>query len=397
MLRGTLSTVRGSALRRVSSIHSIRTFSVPSWATVDPDTMSASAPAIGKNLCGGKWSDAATTHDIIDPMNGDAFMKVPDTQVSEIGEYIERMANVPRTGLHNPFKNPERYTMLGRVCVDAAEEMRKPEVAEFYAKLIQRITPKSWAQSLGEPTVTRKWLEDYGCDNVRFLARSFGIPGDHAGQQSTGVRMPYGGVSVVTPFNFPLEICALQTLSALFMGNQATCKVDWKVAICMEQFVRMLHHVGLPKNDIDLIYCDGPVMNELMVQGNSRMCLFTGSQPVAEKLTVDLRGRVKLEDAGFDWKVLGPDPNYVDYVAWQADQDAYAFSGQKCSAQSMLFMHENWTTPEVDIVSKLAANAATRNMDDLTIGPVLTWSTEKILAHVDKVLQLPGATLAFGE
>jgi hypothetical protein len=32
----------------------------------------------------------------------------------------------------------------------------------------------------------------------------------------------------------------------------------------------------------------------------------------------------------------------VDYVAWQCDQDAYACSGQKCSAQSMLFMHDAW-------------------------------------------------------
>ena len=33
------------------------------------------------------------------------------------------------------------------------------------------------------------------------------------------------------------------------------------------------------------------------------MTLFTGSQHVAEKLTAALKGRVKLEDAGFDWKV----------------------------------------------------------------------------------------------
>ena len=32
----------------------------------------------------------------------------------------------------------------------------------------------------------------------------------------------------------------------------------------------------------------------------------------------------------------------LDYVAWQCDQDAYACSGQKCSAQSILFMHSNW-------------------------------------------------------
>ena len=49
-----------------------------------------------------------------------------------------------------------------------------------------------------------------------------------------------------------------------------------------------------------------------------------------------------LEDAGFDWKVLGPDVSELDYVARQCDQDAYACSGQKCSAQSILFMHENW-------------------------------------------------------
>ncbi len=52
--------------------------------------------------------------------------------------------------------------------------------------------------------------------------------------------------------------------------------------------------------------------------------------------------QVFLEDAGFDWKVLGPDVSNDAYVAWQCDQDAYACSGQKCSATSLLFMHSNW-------------------------------------------------------
>lgn len=52
--------------------------------------------------------------------------------------------------------------------------------------------------------------------------------------------------------------------------------------------------------------------------------------------------QVFLEDAGFDWKVLGPDVSDPDYIAWVCDQDAYACSGQKCSAQSILFQHSNW-------------------------------------------------------
>mmetsp|Transcript_85435 Transcript_85435/g.160903 ORF Transcript_85435/g.160903 Transcript_85435/m.160903 type:complete len:556 (+) Transcript_85435:34-1701(+) len=370
--------------------------SVPEWATIDPDAMSGANPAVGMNLCNGEWTSAAKMKAIPDPMNGEAFIKVPDVSLTEIGPYVERMLSVPRSGLHNPIKSPERYNMLGDVCTAAAREMSKPEVQHFYARLIQRLTPKSWRQAMGEPTIVRKWLEDFSCDNVRFLAKSFGVPGDHPGQSSVGYRFPYGGVSVITPFNFPLEICGIQTLSALLMGNMCTTKVDEKVQICMEQFLRMLHHLGLPKEDVNLIYCSGPVMNEILVRGDCRMTLFTGSQVIAEKLCQDLKGRVKLEDAGFDWKVLGPDPSEVEFVAWQADQDAYAFSGQKCSAQSMLFVHENWNTPEIDIVGKLAAKASTRNLKDFTIGPVITWTTERFMNHVKSCLSLPGASLAFG-
>ena len=38
-------------------------------------------------------------------------------------------------------------------------------------------------------------------------------------------------------------------------------------------------------------------------------------------------GKIKIEDAGYDWKILGPDVLELDYVAYQSDQDAYAFSG----------------------------------------------------------------------
>lgn len=48
-------------------------------------------------------------------------------------------------------------------------------------------------------------------------------------------------------------------------------------------------------------------------QANPRMTLFTGSSRVAEKLALDLKGRIRLEDAGFDWKVLGPDVQEVSY------------------------------------------------------------------------------------
>jgi hypothetical protein len=64
--------------------------------------------------------------------------------------------------------------------------------------------------------------------------------------------------------------------------------------------------------------------------------------------------QVFLEDAGFDWKILGPDVSNEAYVAWQCDQDAYACSGQKCSAQSVLFMHSNWAQAGADLMAAMS-------------------------------------------
>lgn len=178
------------------------------------------------------------------------------------------------------------------------------------------------------------------------------------------------------------------------MGNKILLKVDSRVSIVMEQALRLLHECGLPMTDVDFINCDGQVMHKLLLLAKPRMTLFTGSSKVAEILAKDLHGRIKLEDAGWDWKILGPDVSDVDYVAYTCDQDAYAFSGQKCSAQSALFVHENWK--KVDLVNKLKQLAERRRLEDLTVGPVLTVTNERFLAHVNALLQIPGASLAFG-
>ena len=57
-------------------------------------------------------------------------------------------------------------------------------------------------------------------------------------------------------------------------------------------------------------------------------------------------------------------------------------------------MHKNWE--KTNFLQKIEELAARRNLQDLTVGPVLTWTNEKIKAHIDAVLELPGAKLLFG-
>jgi 1-pyrroline-5-carboxylate dehydrogenase len=319
---------------------------------------------------------------------------MPDTRGEEIDAFIKSAESCPKSGLHNPLKNPQRYVMYGEVFHQVGHELSRPEVLDYFAWLIARVMPKSYYQAWYEVKVTADFFKNWGGDNPRFNAGGMHISGDHAGQESKSYRWPYGPVALVAPFNFPLEIPGLQLGGALMMGNKVTMKAAGTTAIVMEQFLRMLIHCGLPAGDVDLINCTGRAMGDLISRGPFRVTQFTGSSGVAEQLAKETGGKVRLEDAGFDWKILGPDVHDFDYVAWVSDQDAYACSGQKCSAQSMCFIHDNWK--KAGIVEKMAAIASKRNVGDLSIGPILSHTSEEILAHVNRLLEIPGAYVAFG-
>ena len=366
---------------------------VPQWANFSPGGSSAH---VMKNLVGGSWTTTKEVMGVVNPMDassGDIVVQ-PKTAVDELDPFVSSLASCSKTGLHNPLRNVDRYLMLGDVSRKAGEYLKSPEGEDYFAKCIVACMPKSFAQARGEVRVTADFLCNFSGDNVRMLAEGFSVPGDHDGQESRGYRFPYGPCMLISPFNFPLEIPVLQLMGGLFMGNKILLKPSEKVGVVMEQFLRLLHDCGLPKTDVDLLNCEGPVASALLDLAPVRLTQFTGSTTVADIISKQTLGKVKIEDAGFDWKILGPDVGDVEYVAWQSDQDAYACSGQKCSAQSILFVHENWE--KEGILDKIKDLAEQRTLDDLTVGPVLTHTTEDILGHTNKLLQIPGSELVIG-
>ena len=187
--------------------------SLPGFATCDPYTLSSKKPHEVKNLVNGEWvfpSSAAPTT-VVDPMNGDPFLSLPDTTPEEAKAFSKSLNSCPKSGLHNPIKDVHRYLEYGEITFKAAQMLKQPDVSDYFARLVQRVVPKSWGQAKGEVVVTQKFLENFGGDNVRFLARSFNVPGDHNGQHSSGYRWPYGGYNkfqhaVILSFNRTFDI-----------------------------------------------------------------------------------------------------------------------------------------------------------------------------------------------
>jgi len=374
-----------------------------SFSTVDPSIMRhipTGCTAFTMNLSRGKFwiLENAKTRHMVDPLTGKIMVSVPNTPPSEFTSFIEGLQSCPSYGLHNPFYHVERYTMLGQVCGRAATALDDNAIAHFFARLIQRVMPKSLPQCMGEVTVTRDFLYNFAGDSPRFhFGRGFSVPGNHAGQESRGYRYLFGPVVIISPFNFPLEIPALQIVGALLTGNRPLVKADSKVSIVAEQFIRLLIACGLPSNDIDLMHCNGKNMSSFLSEARNYIafCQFTGSSVVATEIIRKLDGRARLENSGFGWKIIGRDvtDDIVDYVAWQCDQDAYGAAGQKCSAQSLLFVHER---KRKKLLDAMRSHAQTRTLYNLTNGPLLSITNEQIEQHIAAILELSGTSILWG-
>ena len=136
----------------------------------------------------GEWRLPSMTTPVVDPWSGEVFLQVADTKEIELQPFIDSLNSCTKSGLHNPLKYPQRYRTYGAISAKAAYLLKQPEINEFFIRLIQRVVPKSYIQAKGEVDVTQQFLENFGGDQVRFLARSFGAVGDHEGQMAAGHR-----------------------------------------------------------------------------------------------------------------------------------------------------------------------------------------------------------------
>ena len=330
-----------------------------------------------KNLVNGKWYKTKKYAEIYNVLNGRLNYKVPETSINEISPFIKSIQSVPKSGRHNSFKNPERYKMLGDICFRTAHTLHNSNTKNRIIDEIISVTGKTEQQAEAELVVTRKFLENFSGDQVRFLAKGFNTPGDHFGQLSSGFRWPYGGVAIISPFNFPLEIPLLQLMGSLFMGNKPLLKVDSRVSLVMDSMIKIMHENGLPKEDLDFIHCNGEVMQQLLIDSKPRLTQFTGSSKVAEQLSKELNGKIRIEGGGFDWKIIGDKKDIDAQTVYNiCTKDAYSFSGQKCSAQSLLFIHNSWDLKEFK-------NNLKEQAFEETMGPVITLESNDIINHVN--------------
>ncbi len=89
-----------------------------------------------KNFYGGIWNESKHYEKFPNPLTGEKdFLNVPLTQTNEEQTLItNEMKSVPKSGLHNPFKNTHRYVQYGEITRRISEALHKPEIFDHFVE-----------------------------------------------------------------------------------------------------------------------------------------------------------------------------------------------------------------------------------------------------------------------
>lgn len=92
--------------------------SLSDWATIDPGSLGTTNDVYAvPNLVDGNWTNAKSAMEIIHPLDKDAppIFTISDTQPDELAPFLASLRKIPKSGVHNPLKNPERYLQFGEI------------------------------------------------------------------------------------------------------------------------------------------------------------------------------------------------------------------------------------------------------------------------------------------
>lgn len=188
-------------------------------------------------------------------------------------------------------------------------------------------------------------------DLIRYYAATaednafFDHPMDDLGDAATHTRSllrPHGVFAVISPFNFPMALAAGPSAAALMAGNTVVFKPASAGAMSGVALMEAYRDAGVPAGVINLVMGPGDsVGDELSRSPDIDGIVFTGSYEVGFALFRSFSARYPrpcIVEMGGKNPALVMRSADLDEAAEGIVRSAFGFGGQKCSANSRVYV-----------------------------------------------------------
>lgn len=335
----------------------------------------------------GQWvAPAATgTIDVVDPATEEVIGHVPGGSEADVDVAVAaaRRAFDPLIGVD------ERRQRLDAVIT--AMEKRLPQIAETITREMGAPIRISQTVQTQVPLAVARGFAD-ALANFEF---------DERIGNSLVVREPYGVVSAITPWNYPLYQVVAKVLPAIAAGCTVVLKPSNEAPLSVFEFVEALDDAGLPPGVVNLVSGPGSVIGERMAaHPDVDFVSFTGSTEVGARVG-ELAGRnvkkVALELGGKSANVILDGADLATAVKVGVG-NAFLNGGQTCMAWTRMLVPLSRYSEALDLVAAAVAKYTVGDPWDpaTRIGPSASQRQfETVLGFIERASR-DGARLVAG-
>jgi 1-pyrroline-5-carboxylate dehydrogenase len=233
----------------------------------------------------------------------------------------------------------DRLTVLRRAAELISERLME------YAGYMAIEVGKNRLEALGE-------VEE-SADLIRYYSRTmennagYDHPMDNLGDASVHTRSilrPHGVFGVISPFNFPMALSAGPSAAAMIAGNTVVFKPSSAAPLSGVKLVEAYRDAGVPDGVINLVLGPGEsVGEELQTNPGIDGIVFTGSFDVGFRLFKSFSTRwprpAIVEMGGKNPAIVSRKAD-LEEAAEGIMRSAFGFGGQKCSANSRVYVEK---------------------------------------------------------
>ena len=348
------------------------------------------------NLVGGAWRDGDGTFEKRSPIDGRVVGAFARGTREDVRDAIAAArAAFPEWG-GRPWQ--ERVALLRRAA-DLISE-RQMELAALMAIEVG----KSRLEALGDVEETADLIR-WSCDMME-QNNGFDHPMGNLGDATVHTRSvlkPHGVWAVISPFNFPMALSGGPSGGALVAGNTVVYKPSSDAPLTGVHLAQVFHDAGLPAGVFNMVMGPGESVGaELQENDGVNGILFTGSFEVGFNLFRNFSRRYPrpaiIEMGGKNPAIVSRTAD-IEEAAEGVMRAAFGFGGQKCSANSRVYVERPVLKPFLDqLVAKTEAIAIgdpTRR--ETWLGPVINQRAVDRYAQAVAEVRRDGRVIVGGE
>jgi acyl-CoA reductase-like NAD-dependent aldehyde dehydrogenase len=273
----------------------------------------------------------------INPSTGEVLREMACASDAEVRQAVTRARQAQKTWAAVDVR--KRTKVLGEF--QRVLHAKKTDVA----RLIAREAGKPYIEAMLTEVLVVLDATRFLIENARNFLREHPLPhGSLAMKTKAGhiLREPRGVIGIVSPWNYPLSIPAVETLAAIVTGNAVVLKPSEFTSLVALELELLLRTAGIPDGVFQVVPGDGST-GAALLQSEIDKLVFTGSVPTGKKIAQAAAARllpVLLELGGKDPMLVLDDAD-VEVASSAAVWGAFVNAGQTCLSVERCYVHRS--------------------------------------------------------